>query len=111
MSSRQRDKSQKRELLFCVTQPVNDGWLTTTLILQYDFTADRSEQHEMRLMSKTRVSKEALHPDVQGEDAERSHLRQGAPRVVPVQLEELEDEEDYDEEEADESEDEESEDE
>lgn len=33
--------SKKRELLFCVTQPVSGGWLTSSVVLQLDFTPDK----------------------------------------------------------------------
>lgn len=48
MSAKRVHKS-KRELLFCVTQPVVDGWLTSSLVLQIDFSHDRSASHAAQL--------------------------------------------------------------
>lgn len=35
-----KDRDTRRELLFCNTQPVVGGWLTSTVILELHFTRD-----------------------------------------------------------------------
>lgn len=101
---KKREKS-KRELLFCVTQPVVDGWLTSTLVLQVDFTHDRSASHELRMVREARVSK-AAEAVVEGLPPER--VRPDTSRQVRMPFwEEVEDDEEDvsdDEEEVDEEE-------
>lgn len=40
--SAKRRKNSHRELLFCKTQPVVGGWMTSSVILQLDFKEDAS---------------------------------------------------------------------
>lgn len=57
-------KNSHRELLFCKTQPVVGGWLTSSVILQLDFKEDASVNAYVEAKAKQQAAVGREVPEV-----------------------------------------------